>query len=238
METFAAFLERINQFEQAALALPEADFLPGVSVAAKVHPDNRFRDFYGDTVVFDLAEADKTWLATLVQKLYDELPACFAEALPVSSYHMTLHDLSSGSRLSSLMAELETNRQKLRKQLADWSSFSPKIMMRSHFIFNMVDTSLVMGLVPDREVDYDNLMILYRLVDDVMPLPYPFTPHITLAYYNANGFSAEHVRKLKKLVAELNNMQHDFILDSEKLYYQTFRSMKDYQSVFALMGEE
>lgn len=184
--------------------------MSGVSVAVKVHPDNSFCDFYGDTVVFDLEEEDKTWLAALVQKLYDEVPACFAEAFPVSSYHMTLYDLSSGSRLtsgsrlSSLIPELESNRQKLKEQLAARSLFSPKIKMRSSFIFNMVDTSLVMGLVPDREVDYVNLMSLYRLVDGVMPLPYPFTPHVTLAYYNANGFSAEEARKLKKLVAELN----------------------------------
>ncbi|MGV3353046.1 ligT like phosphoesterase [Streptococcus orisratti] len=184
--------------------------MSGVSVAVKVHPDNSFCDFYGDTVVFDLEEEDKTWLAALVQKLYDEVPACFAEAFPVSSYHMTLYDLSSGSRLtsgsrlSSLIPELESNRQKLKEQLAARSLFSPKIKMRSSFIFNMVDTSLVMGLVPDREVDYVNLMSLYRLVDDVMPLSYLFTPHVTLAYYNANGFSAEEARKLKKLVAELN----------------------------------
>lgn len=123
---------------------------------------------------------------------------------PVSSYHMTLYDLSSGSRLSSLMPELESNHQKLKHQLAARSLFSPKIKMRSSFIFNMVDTSLVMGLVPDREVDYVNLMSLYRLVDGVMPLHYPFTPHVILAYYNADGFSAEEARKLKKLVAELN----------------------------------
>lgn len=35
----------------------------GVSVAVKVHPDNSLCDFYGDTVVFDLEEEDKTWLA-------------------------------------------------------------------------------------------------------------------------------------------------------------------------------
>lgn len=80
--------------------------MPGVSVAVKVHPDNSFCDFYGDTVVFDLEEEDKTWLAALVQKIYDEVPACFAEAFPVSSYHMTLHDLSSGSRLSSLIPDV------------------------------------------------------------------------------------------------------------------------------------
>ena len=102
------------------------------------------------------------------------------------------------------MPKLKSNRQKLKQQLAVRSLFSPKIKMRSSFIFNMVDTSLVMGLVPDREVDYVNLMSLYRLVDGVTPLPYPFTPHVTLAYYNANGFSAEEARKLKKLVAELN----------------------------------
>ncbi|MDY5635796.1 MAG: hypothetical protein SPF57_05580 [Streptococcus orisratti] len=40
--------------------------MSGVSVAVKVHPDNSFCDFYGDTVVFDLEEEDKTWLAALV----------------------------------------------------------------------------------------------------------------------------------------------------------------------------
>lgn len=142
-------------------------------------------------------------MAALVQKLYDEVPACFAEAFPVSSYHMTLHDLSSGSRLSSLMPELESNRQKLKQQLASRSLFSPKIKMRSSFIFNMVDTSLVMGLVPDREVDYVNLMSLYRLVGGVMPLPYPFATR-DFSLLKCNGFSAEEARKLKKLVAELN----------------------------------
>ncbi|WP_273414824.1 hypothetical protein [Streptococcus orisratti] len=40
--------------------------MSGVSVAVKVHPDNSFCDFYGDTVVCDLEEEDKTWLAALV----------------------------------------------------------------------------------------------------------------------------------------------------------------------------
>ncbi|MBE6165583.1 MAG: ligT like phosphoesterase [Streptococcus gallolyticus] len=237
METFAEFLERIDQFEQAELSLPEEGFLVSPSLNKKVHSDNTFRDFYGDTVVFDLAEKDKVWLATLVQKLYDELSVCFAEAFPVSSYHMTLHDLSSGSHLSGLTAELETNCQRLKRQLLSQPLFSQKIKMRSNFIFNMVNTSLVMGLVPASEADYTKLTSLYALVDDVKALPYPFTPHITLAYYNIDGFSAEQVRKLKGLVVELNKTQHDFVLDSEKLYYQTFTSMKEYQSVFPLFKE-
>lgn len=64
METFSEFLERINQFERAKLALPETDSLPGISVVVKVHPDNSFCDFYGDTVVFDLEEEDKIRLGS------------------------------------------------------------------------------------------------------------------------------------------------------------------------------
>ncbi len=66
------------------------------------------------------------------------------------------------------------------------------------------------------------LMEIYALVDNVKSLPHSLTPYVTLAYYHINGLPAEKVGKLKKTVAELNETPHDFILDNERLYYQTF----------------
>ena len=73
-------------------------------------------------------------------------------------------------------------------------------------------------------------METYALVDNVKSLPHSLTPHV-------NGLPAEQVGKLKKTVAELNETPHDFILDNERLYYQTFTSMKDYRIVFPLIKE-
>lgn len=78
-------------------------------------------------------------------------------------------------------------------------------------------------------------METYALVDNVKSLPHSLTPHVTIAYYHINGLPAEQVGKLKKTVAELNETPHDFILDNERLYYQTFTSMKDYRIVFPLI---
>ena len=238
METYAEFLKRVASFEQAELSIAETNFLPNSCVTEKVNSDNTFGAFYGDTVVFDLATEDKIWLAEIVKKLYDEAPGCFAEKLPVSSYHMTLHDLSSGSQFSELTGDLEQNRQRIEKRLDDKPLAHKTIKMTSHFIFNMCNTSLVMGLVPVSESDYKILRGLYQLVDDVRRLPYPFTPHITLAYYHVNGFSVNEVKKLKRIVAELNKNQRRFVLDTSRLYYQTFSSMEYYQTIFSLVKDK
>lgn len=238
METYAAFLERVSQFEQAELSIPEQEFLPNPSIKAKVKADNTFSNFYGDTVVFDLDDGVKAYLAEVVDTLYRTAPTCFAEKLPTSSFHMTLHDLSSGSQLPQLLDELIVNRKRLEEKLVKTPLTPMVIRMRSHFLFNMVDTSLVLGLIPASRADYDRLMELYTLVDDVKKLPYPFTPHITLAYYNREGFSAEQVRDLKQVVRELNHAPIELELDTRRLYYQTFSSMKDYQSIFSLLKNE
>ena len=48
-------------------------------------------------------------------------------------------------------------------------------------IVNMVSKSLVLMLRPGTEEDFELLLEMYRRFDSVAALPYPLTPHITLA---------------------------------------------------------
>ena len=111
-----------------------------------------------------------------------------------------------------------------------------KIKMKSKYIFNMVNTSLVLGLYPVNEKEYNKLMNLYYLFDDVKKLNYPLTPHITLAYYNVNGFDVDSVDKLKNIVRELNENDSDFEIDLDvrQLFYQKFISMNEYINIINL----
>lgn len=109
-----------------------------------------------------------------------------------------------------------------------------KIKMKSKYIFNMVDTSLVLGLYPANEDDYCRLMELYSVVDNVKKLNYPFTPHITLAYYNINGFDVQAAGMLEQVIAQLNNNEIETELNINNLYYQKFKSMNDYIDIINL----
>ena len=111
------------------------------------------------------------------------------------------------------------------------------IKMRSTCIFNMVNTSLVLGIYPIDEAEYKKLMNLYEIFDKIKELPYPLTPHITLAYYNINGFSDLSARKLETMVCKMNEeAETEFELDCKKLYYQRFRSMNTYTDVLKIYG--
>lgn len=147
---------------------------------------------------------------------------------------MTLHDLSNSPVLEDIAVELFHNEIKVLKQSEKIAM--RKIKMKSKYIFNMVNTSLVMGLYPTDEEEYNKLMYLYYLFDDVKKLGYPLTPHITLGYYNVNGFSVESARKLENIVKELNaqEMQIEIELNTKELFYQKFVSMNDYINIFSM----
>lgn len=97
----------------------------------------------------------------------------------------------------------------------------------------MVNTSLVLGVYPASEADYRRLADLYCIFDEVKKLDYPFTPHITLAYYNVNGFDTRSAEILENTVNRLNENQLEFELDD--LYYQKFKSMNGYADIIKLL---
>lgn len=240
MESYHAFLERIFSFEKPDIDLATAAsetpvFKVNSSVAQKVANDNTFKGFYGDTVVFDLEDTTKARLANYVTQLYSNASECFCERLHNSTFHMTLHDLSNGPVLQNISGEMEVNERHLRQI---FETMSPQtIRMKSTYLFNMVNTSLVLGLCPVDEKEYHKLMELYYIIDAVKTLPYPLTPHITLAYYNLNGFDANAAEKLAKIVRTINIAEYDpfeIVLDTNCLCYQHFTSMNDYKDIFRL----
>lgn len=232
MESYADFLARIDSFEKPELHLGDGDFVPNPSVALKVDSENAFRPFFGDTTVFDLTDDEKALLRRITDILYSEAPECFCEKLVDSTFHMTLHDLSNSPEKETAARCMPSNRSRLRVVLEEQPVTPQTIRMRSKAIFNMVNTSLVVGLYPVDAAEYEKLMALYALVDVVKQLPYPLTPHITLAYYSSAGFDNATAKKLEQIVNRLNKQPFDILLDTKRLVYQQFESMNDYRTIF------
>lgn len=231
METYKEFLDRINSFEKKEMYLGDDYFKGNPSISKKVDKNNSYQPFYGDTVVFNLDDTTKGKIAGLVDRIRAVAPECFCEALVSDTFHMTLHDLSNSPVLENVAVEVFENELKAIEKVEKIAV--QKIKMKSKYIFNMVNTSLVLGLYPADEEEYNRLMELYYLFDDVKRLNYPLTPHITLGYYNINGFDTKSARKLENIVQELNTneMEIEIELDTKQLFYQKFVSMNDYINV-------
>lgn len=235
METYREFSDRINSFEKAEISFGDGYFRGNPSIAQKVREDNSFGAFYGDTVVFALDEKIKKTLSGYVGLLYAEVSECFCEKLSPSTFHLTLHDLSSSPDLQNIGRELEENERRIREKVAQVQSYANAVIkMKSNAVFNMVNTSLVLGLCPASEDDYIRLLELYGIFDGVKKLNYPFTPHITLAYYNICGFSLQSAQRLKSVVGRLNENEIETTLKVKDLYYQRFESMNNYTDMIGL----
>lgn len=235
METFKEFSDRINSFQKKELDLGGKDFAVNPSLLHKVNADNTFKDFYGDTVVFDLDDKTKAELTEYTDLLYSGAPQCFCERLIPHTFHVTLHDLSNSPTLSEVAKQTFCNELKIMEIKSELQKLNPsKIKLKSTYVFNMVNTSLVLGLSPAAEKDYKAIMGLYSIIDVVKKLPYPFTPHITLAYYNANGFDVTAAKSLESTVNKIN-AKIDMELSLTDLYYQKFTNMNNYIDIVSLL---
>lgn len=232
MEKYNDYISRIS-YQKAELQLGDGFFTPDRRVYEKVNQDNGFKPFYGDTVVFDLDSRVKKKIAGIIERLYKIAPECFCERIKADTIHMTLHDLSASDKLENVSAEVFDNEVKLLRVLQESPQKPATIKMRTNFIINMVSTSLVLALAPADEAEWNKLQELYELINKVKVCPYPFlTPHITLAYFNYNGFDEKSADMLKAAVLELNKNHFDITLRTNRLYYQKFVSMNDYIPVF------
>ena len=88
---------------------------------------------------------------------------------------------------------------------------------------------------PADDEEYLKLLTIYHLFDGVQTLDYEYTPHVTLGYYNINGFDVYSVEKLEKLVNKINKDEFEMFIDTEDLFYQHFTSMNDYKNIFPII---
>ena len=238
MESYEEFLNRINSIEKLDFPLQEEYFIPDQSTYNKVDANNEFRAFYGDTTVFDLDEESKKRISKMIKTLYSEAPECFCEKRITDTLHMTMHDLTSSNSKEEINEELDNNLIKIKEALKETPIIEQKIKMRTNFITDFGHVNLVLALCPINEEEDMKLMKIRSIIDKVKKLDYEFTPHVTLAYFNSKGFDVESVKKLVRIVRDLNKKENfEVILDTKNLYYQRFTDMNCYENVLKLAKE-
>lgn len=233
METFNEFLSRINGFEKLNFSLEQKYFTPDSSIKSKVNKKNEFENFYGDTVVFDLDKKTKNKIEDIIENLYKEVPQCFCEKRVTDTLHMTLHDLTNSVEKNKIENEMENNANTLKELLKNNPICDEEIKMKTNFITDFGHVNLVLALCPINEEEYKKLMKIRNIIDSVKELDYKFTPHITLAYFNRNGFDLESVNKLTNTVKKLNSQwSFDINLNTKQIFYQRFQNMNSYENLY------
>lgn len=234
-ETYEGFNGRLDDFEKAEYGIKDASLIPNNSVHQKFDGLNQFRPFFGDTLVFGLQSGVISNIKQIISEMYTCVPNCFSARIDESTMHMTLHDLSSSPIVEKAAAEARENYAKICE--ISHCLVVPEITMKTNFVVDMNRTSLVLALKPINKEEFLKLMQLYYIFDNVRSLSYKLTPHITLGYYNANGFDQANLESLASLVKELNQKTYfEFVLGD--LLYQRFISMNHYETVLNLSKPE
>lgn len=205
-------------------------------LTAKVDESGKYRRFPGSTSVFRLERDERFCIAAMQSYLHDRAGEMLARPLPVSTLHMTLHDLANpetakdGSDCAKQIDDSLTMAagivEDIRREYA-----GRRIAMAADRVVNMVSKSVVLMLRPQTEADFALLTALYRRFDAVVPLPWPLTPHITLAYFKPGMIDGD---RLAEAVARLQQDPGDPLplnLSVSSLTAQRFESMAHYEDV-------
>ena len=228
-------LEKLSAF-QARTAGFTSDSLPhgggletNANLSLKVGIDGKMEPFMGNTVVFPLPEETKREIGRMQEELYRTCAPALAEPLEVSSFHITLHDLLSGKPDRDLRDRIDYVRSAALECVRKIAGTGEVICLRSTALFNMVNTSMVLGFAPADEDSCERLMTYYEMLQKVVCLNYPLTPHVTLAYFRPGVIPAEFVEKLRAVVDKIGQREKIFVeIPVEKVEYQLFSDMNHY----------
>lgn len=208
----------------------------------KIGPDGQFRPFPGSTAVFRL-DRDAFRLARLMQTLLHrhlEDTGMLAQPLPEDSFHMTLHDLINpeqdraggegendyARKVENSLTLAETIARHIHERYA-----GREIALIPDRIVNMVGKSLVLLLKPASEGDYALLLELYRQFDRVKALPYPLTPHVTLAYFRPGMIDGGRLNAVLQAMQPEPHTSPVCRLYPEALTAQYFSDMARYRDI-------
>lgn len=210
-------------------SLPEGrEFATNPNLSAKVDPEGRLLPYRGNTVVFLLEQPVQRALEELQDSLYAAAPEMLARRLRPESFHMTLHDLANGRPdqpgLEDWMRQAGGRAGKI---LAQWTGDAP-LRMRTTWLFNMVNTSIVLGLAPADRESGQRLEEMYAALEEAVRLGYPLTPHVTLAYFRPGRYGPEQVGRL---AAALRPVEREILLSPRRLALQTFEDMNRYETM-------
>ena len=210
-------------------SLPQwGDFTTNPNLRKKVGEGGNLLPFLGNTVVFLLDDDTKERLRQLQESLYQAAPDMLAQPLQMSTFHMTLHDLANGTpEQPGLQDYMRYTQERVSQILPGWKD-APPLRMKTTWLFNMVNTSIVLGLKPTDEESWWRLDGMYTTLEDVVCLDYAMTPHITMAYFLPGTYSEEQVQRLSKALQKVNL---EITLNAKKLVLQNFTDMNHYETV-------
>lgn len=209
-------------------SLPEGYLETGTNLLQKVDPQGHYLPFYGNTLVFLLDDTLRAALAAIQQHLYEAAPQMFAQPIDSATLHLTLHDLVNGNADTP---ELRRRMQQVRLDAAPfvnrWRTDAP-LRLRGTWLFNMVNTSIVLGLEPLDKMSNIRLDAMYACLEGIVPLGYDLTPHITLAYFRPGAYDAAALEKLRPV---LRPVQLEVTLSMDRLVFQEFTDMNHYVTI-------
>lgn len=211
--------------------LPNEQYLQVAEGArAKVAPDGVLLPFYGNTVIFDLEDSAKDALKALQNKLYERCGHFLSEPLTRESFHVTLHDLLSGTDEGEMRRKMPEVADHAKQAVEDVKRILDRsIPMQPVKLVSMVSTSVVLLLEPVYPVHRFLLDISYEKLQAVVPLSYGLTPHVTLAYYRPGTIVGDDLQTLADTLSELSE-QLDFqvALHYKNLDYREFHDMNHF----------
>ncbi len=228
LETLDEFRSRTGSFNQNSLPVGK-DMETNASLTRKVSCEGRMLGFGGNTIVFCLLSEVKEKIHVIQRRLYEVCGDILADPLATDTFHITLHDLVNGSLSAKLEQEILCIQRSAMKLANDISAEGRHIRMQSTFLFNMVNTSMVLGFEPVDEESCRILMEYYERFQNVVRLDYPLTPHVTLAYFKPGRIHMEQVGRLQSVIdfAKTQEKIHTELL-GEMLEYQIFSDMNHY----------
>ena len=205
----------------------EGSFTTNPKLSQKVDENGAFLPFYGNTVVFELDGETKEALGEVQNKLYRSAWWMLSERLRPDTFHVTLHDLVNGSWLTEeLRKEMVRAAAAAELLIGQWQGQAP-LHLKATWLFNMVNTGIVLGLEPADEDAWHRLSEMYKALEAVVPLGYAWTPHITMAYFKPNSYSQFELDYLKRA---LGPVELAVELRLENLVYREFSDMNHYES--------
>lgn len=207
---------------------PWGDFVTNPKLTLKADDAGYLNSFAGETTVFLLGAEEKAYLKGLQDKLYAACGAMLSkERLIADSFHMTLHDLWNEGEEHFVLPPY-SHEQVLDAVESIRRGCHEPIQMRCVSMLNMVNTSVVLGLVPAADEGERMLDDMYSRIEAIYPLERGLTPHITLAYYRPGTYRED----VWGVLREVFPIEETTILISpQSLVFQRFESMNRYFSI-------
>ena len=242
LETLAEFCQRTEGFSRNSLPL-QGDFCTSPGLGQKVDGTGWFKPYRGNTVIFRLGDVEykqqkgrhspakmQAQIEGIKTRLYARCGNMLAEPLPQCTFHITLHDLQSegGAGSPEFIDQMEKSGRKAREIISGFRKyFHEPLRLRGTWVFNLVNTSIVLGFRPEDEDSCRRLMAMYQELQAAAFLPYPLTPHVTLAYYRPGAYGQEDLERLRQFLEEENQQTFEIMEDSAPSVQSRSRMGKD-----------